>query len=597
MGNYGGAGGVGGAGGAGGEGGEGGVGGAGGTDGEDGEAGAGGAGGGGGAGGTGGNMGVNGENSLAGAIYFGVNCQVIINDTTISYNEAVNDPETLAYPGGAGGDGGEGGEGAGDDPVAGVGGNGGNGGNGGPTNDDPGPGGTAGTDGTNGEPGLNITSFTLSLGGANYYEPNCIVELNNCSINYNTMLSSMGGGEYYNQNSSITVQDSNFIGNIASSSGGAQYLDETSTISIVHSNYIDNTASRGGGLSTSIDNTITITDSNFTGNESTYEGGGLFTYQSTMTISNSHIRDNISNFGGGLAWFGNNSDVIIYDSVINNNTAEYGGGLFCYEGALTILGSNIASNTAIASTESISDILRDDNDDFQYPVGNFFYGGGGGIFCWSTDATIENCYDRWIYLEHNFCFAASAEAMVRYLRRYHLGLGTILEDPTTGEWAPVPDNGWNLFYGAMSGTWSFSYQRRWDEVNVAVIFNQFGLYDALFDTLAAIIETIPENGWGPVTNVFDKTEREVPEQFILYQNYPNPFNSNTTIQFLLPHPSFVTLKVYNILGEEVSTLVAENLINGNYHIEWNGSGLPSGVYYYRLEVDGFFETRKLILLK
>jgi len=85
--------------------------------------------------------------------------------------------------------------------------------------------------------------------------------------------------------------------------------------------------------------------------------------------------------------------------------------------------------------------------------------------------------------------------------------------------------------------------------------------------------------------------------FSLEQNYPNPFNPTTTIQFSLPHTSFVTLKVFNILGEEVSTLVAERLAGGKYNVEWNGNGFVSGVYYYRLKTEQFVETKKLILLK
>jgi len=106
----------------------------------------------------------------------------------------------------------------------------------------------------------------------------------------------------------------------------------------------------------------------------------------------------------------------------------------------------------------------------------------------------------------------------------------------------------------------------------------------------------------------EQTTLELPNSFSLKQNYPNPFNSRTTIQFSLPHSSFVTLKVYNTLGEDVSTLVAENLTAGSYLMEWDGSGLPSGVYYYRLVVrypstsspnapGRFVETKKLILLK
>ncbi|MCH8954694.1 T9SS type A sorting domain-containing protein, partial [candidate division KSB1 bacterium] len=89
----------------------------------------------------------------------------------------------------------------------------------------------------------------------------------------------------------------------------------------------------------------------------------------------------------------------------------------------------------------------------------------------------------------------------------------------------------------------------------------------------------------------------IPSSFALEQNYPNPFNPSTTIQFSLRLPSFVTLKVYNILGEEVTILVVENLPSGNYKVEWNASRLTSGVYYYRLQAGEFVETKKLTLLK
>ena len=74
----------------------------------------------------------------------------------------------------------------------------------------------------------------------------------------------------------------------------------------------------------------------------------------------------------------------------------------------------------------------------------------------------------------------------------------------------------------------------------------------------------------------------VPPSFELQQNYPNPFNPITTIEFDLPKSSDVTLKVYNILGEEVATLVSDKLYAGSYLYEWDASKLASGVYLYRL---------------
>jgi hypothetical protein len=88
-----------------------------------------------------------------------------------------------------------------------------------------------------------------------------------------------------------------------------------------------------------------------------------------------------------------------------------------------------------------------------------------------------------------------------------------------------------------------------------------------------------------------------PSHITLSQNYPNPFNPSTTIEFALPKPGFVTLVVFNVLGEAVGTLVNENLMPGNYRTTWDAKGLPGGMYFYRLEAGGMVEARKLSLLK
>ncbi len=84
--------------------------------------------------------------------------------------------------------------------------------------------------------------------------------------------------------------------------------------------------------------------------------------------------------------------------------------------------------------------------------------------------------------------------------------------------------------------------------------------------------------------------------YYLYQNYPNPFNPNTTIEFDLSNSSDVTLKIFNVLGEEVAMLVSDRLSAGSYTYEWNASNMASGVYLYRLETDNYVETRKMILM-
>lgn len=94
-----------------------------------------------------------------------------------------------------------------------------------------------------------------------------------------------------------------------------------------------------------------------------------------------------------------------------------------------------------------------------------------------------------------------------------------------------------------------------------------------------------------------QTSTEVPESFDLKQNYPNPFNPSTVISYSLPSAQFIELKVYDVLGNEVSTLVNERQTAGTYSVDWSGSNFPSGVYYYTLKSGTLSQTRKMLLIK
>jgi pectate lyase len=101
----------------------------------------------------------------------------------------------------------------------------------------------------------------------------------------------------------------------------------------------------------------------------------------------------------------------------------------------------------------------------------------------------------------------------------------------------------------------------------------------------------------PGTTDVRRHESSNPEEPVLYQNYPNPFNPKTAVSFQLSAMSFVDLRVYDVLGREVATLVQESLQPGTYLWHWNASGLPSGVYFYRMQYNGFVDTKKMILTK
>jgi len=98
-------------------------------------------------------------------------------------------------------------------------------------------------------------------------------------------------------------------------------------------------------------------------------------------------------------------------------------------------------------------------------------------------------------------------------------------------------------------------------------------------------------------NSVHESRTNLPENYFLYQNYPNPFNPSTTIKYQIPELSFVTLKVYDLLGNEIAALVNEEKLTGTYEITWNAVGLPSGIYFYKLQAGSFIETKKMVLLR
>jgi hypothetical protein len=103
-----------------------------------------------------------------------------------------------------------------------------------------------------------------------------------------------------------------------------------------------------------------------------------------------------------------------------------------------------------------------------------------------------------------------------------------------------------------------------------------------------------ENGGGVyIKNI----STEIPGQYYLGQNYPNPFNPNTSIIFKVRDSKFIQLKVYDILGKELLTLVDKKLAPGTYEISFDGSKLSSGTYFYRLSADNYVDTKKMLLIK
>jgi len=172
-------------------------------------------------------------------------------------------------------------------------------------------------------------------------------------------------------------------------------------------------------------------------------------------------------------------------------------------------------------------------------------------------------------------------------------------------------DGWqhHIFYSNDTGkTWISQTSPVTDLVGRDIVFTDENNGWILSDN-GILLHT--NNNGGKITDVKEEIPSSLPANFELSQNYPNPFNPATTIGYSIPLSKgvgdllknslsafgVVTLKIYNVLGKEVTTLVNEVKPSGNYTIEFKAVNLPSGVYYYQLKTENFIQTKKMILLK
>jgi hypothetical protein len=92
-------------------------------------------------------------------------------------------------------------------------------------------------------------------------------------------------------------------------------------------------------------------------------------------------------------------------------------------------------------------------------------------------------------------------------------------------------------------------------------------------------------------------KNQAPATFALHQNYPNPFNPTTKLSFVLSNSSLVTLRIYDVFGREVITLINKEMTRGSYSTEWNAGNIASGVYYYKLTAGKFVDVKKMVLIR
>jgi hypothetical protein len=412
------------------------------------------------------------------------------------------------------------------------------------------------------------------------------------------------------------------------------------------------------------DTTSVLCGFTITGGEHDWEGGGIYLNSSSPILSHLLIKNNyatapfwLAGLGGGI--YCKNSSSRLSDIVINENYAMAGGGLYCDSSNITLSNVKLTNNVNWAHPDGQAGggIVFNNSNPILFNVevsGNITSGPGGGINCYNSNPSFSN-----VTIKNNFSgsfgggiwFEGSDASLVNvevisnvsdkgggiFCRNSNdsadCGGGLYLGIPYSWQGSDSSDiflsdvtvsnnyasaNGGGFFIDPEAGI-------KLDSVNRCNIYfnsadsNGDDLYTLGDSIISVVVDTftvlIPDSSHAYPLNkfTFDILHAPVtsiseypisPKEYSLRQNYPNPFNPTTNIEFSIPKSEFVTLKIYNILGEEVATLVSERLTAGSYKYDWparssggDASSLSSGVYFYKIKAGAFQQINKMILLR
>ncbi|MBN2092436.1 T9SS type A sorting domain-containing protein [candidate division KSB1 bacterium] len=271
------------------------------------------------------------------------------------------------------------------------------------------------------------------------------------------------------------------------------------------------------------------------------EGGGIYVYDCAPLINNNIIAHNSANFGGGIAVRYSHSK-IINNTIVQNNSTNGGGFSSRGKAHSFIMNTIIWGNTA----PNDSSVYIGELDTVTIVYSN-----------------IQNGFEGTGNIDLNPQFVDTL---------YHLAK----DSPCLGKGIVVYE-----FAGNQSHSPDCDIDGN-PRPNPSSSNPDMGAY---------------EEEWAGVTASENIVPKIFPDSYLLLQNFPNPFNNATIIEFSIPKSGFVKLKIYNLRGEEVSTIIAEQLPAGIHRYTWNALDLASGVYQCQIEVDGFVQNKKMILLR
>ena len=320
-------------------------------------------------------------------------------------------------------------------------------------------------------------------------------------------------------------------------------------------------------------------------------GGGLYMqgqmgWQGAHIIRNNIIKDNIvnaSSFGGGGGMFIENCSPVVTNNIISGNDSPLGsgGGIWVYHWtAVGGIPNPVFVNNTITNNSA-------------------FFAGGGVFVNGSSLANVKMInnilWSNSAAVDMQIGIRDGANIQVRYsdVQGGWPGEGNIDADPLFADTLL-----YNLSVSSPCVGWGTDSTLGY----LAPIFDYDG--DPRPNPVDNLVDMGAQESYFP-NSIIKENTKYLPKVFSLKQNYPNPFNPSTTIEFSIPKTEFVTLKIYNLLGQEVTTLVSDKLKAGSYNYSWDAGLLASGVYIYKIQAgdpsagsgQAFQKVRKMVYLK
>jgi len=430
-----------------------------------------------------------------------------------------------------------------------------------------------------------------------------------------------GGAIFYSSsNQTSTITNCTFYGNSATSSGSVIFNSNAAGVNIINSTLTGNTATNYGAIYSGSNSILTLKNCTITNNISTdYDYGGLYTNWGIITISNTILADNDtydyyvysrstltdngyniiehqgSNDGLSTYFFNQATDILYSHDYLGN--AEGAAGLGWNRNDASISGSlNISSTLADNNTTNGTQTLALASGSFAIDAGTDSgvpttdqRGAGrnsttdiGAYEWWSDDGALP---------VELIAFTASANDNVVLLNWQ-----TTTEVNNYGfeiqklevRSQKLEEDGWEKV-GFVEGAGNSNSPKEYSFIDQE--------YDQDQGIIKYRLKQIDFDGQFEYSDVVEIEVNVLPTEFSLSQNYPNPFNPSTSIEYTVVSSEYVNLKIYDVLGNEIATLVNEMKDAGKYRVNFNASSLSSGVYFYMIQAGSFNQVRKMMLLR